>query len=178
MKKALGNDPATEPALNTHKLTVAASGEEDYFNGDIGLLFSPRTPLEIQAYFSTFRPLDYARAGTQATRSFTIPAGIVHSRGGEVLEEEDVPMAHSMEPNLRKLGPPTRLVKGKIQLENEYPVCMEGDILGSGQTTLLKMFGVATAEFKVEVLAWWSAEDQTVTKSKPPTDVSAMEVDA
>ena len=72
--------------------------------------------------------------------------------------EEDVPMAHSMEPNLRKLGVPTRLVKGKVELDQEYVICREGEILGSGQTTLLKAFGVATAEFRVELRAYWEKE--------------------
>ena len=66
-----------------------------------------------------------------------------------------MPLAHSVEPTLRKLGLPTRLVKGKVELEGEYVVCKEGEVLGSGQTTLLKMFGVATAEFVVGVRAYW-----------------------
>ena len=101
--------------------------------------------------------MDYARAGTIATRSFVLPAGTLYSRGGDIDQSEDVPVAHSMEPNLRKLGVPTRLVKGKVELDREFEVCKEGDTLGSGQTTLLKMFGVATATFRVEVKAYWEA---------------------
>ena len=170
MAKALGTDPSTAPAPNTHLLAP-------YVSGDVGLIFSPRPPSEIQSYFSDFRPLDYARAGTVATRSFTIPAGIVHSRAGEIAREEDEPLAHSIEPTLRKLGVPTRLVKGKIELENDYVVCKEGETLGSGQTTLLKMFGVATAEFRVRVLACWNKEDESVTKLESRDDEGEMEVD-
>ena len=43
-------------------------------------------------------------------------------------------------------------------LDEQFEVCKEGQTLGSGQTTLLKMFGVATAEFGVEVRAWWDRE--------------------
>ena len=82
-----------------------------------------------------------------------VPAGIVYSMGGEIAVEEDVPMAHSLEPELRKLNMPTTLTKGKITLENPYTVCKEGDMLDSRQTRLLKLFGVATADFTVGLLA-------------------------
>ena len=68
-----------------------------------------------------------------------------------------MPLAHSIEPTLRKLGVPSRLVKGKIELDTDYTVCTEGEVLGSGQTTLLKMFGVATAEFGVKIKAYFVA---------------------
>lgn len=77
--------------------------------------------------------------------------------------EEDVPLAHSVEPGLRKLGLPTRLVKGKVELHGEFVVCREGEVLGSGQTTLLKMFGVAMAEFRVGIEAYWERETGEVT---------------
>lgn len=150
MAVALGLTPATEPAPNTSLLTP-------HLTGSVGLLFTPRDPSSILTYFSTFRPLDYARAGTIATRTFILPAGTLYSRGGEIPVEEDVPLAHSIEPTLRKLGVPSRLVKGKIELDSDYKVCTEGEVLGSGQTTLLKMFGVATAEFWVKIKAYFVA---------------------
>lgn len=150
MAKALGDSPSTEPYPGTSLL-------HPYLTGAVGLIFTPRDPASIRDYFSSFCPMDYARAGTIATRSFTLPAGTLYSRGGDIDESEDVPVAHSVEPNLRKLGVPTRLVKGKVELDREFEVCKEGDMLGSGQTTLLKMFGVATAEFKVGVKAYWEA---------------------
>lgn len=151
MAAALGRSATEEPAPNTSLLTP-------HLTGTIGLLFSPRSPTEVQAYFSNFHPLDYARAGTVATRTFVLPPGAVYSRGGEIPMEEDVPLAHSIEPTLRKLGVPTRLVKGTIELEGEYVVCQKDEVLGSGQTTLLKMFGIATAEFGVELKAYWKKE--------------------
>lgn len=72
-------------------------------------------------------------------------------------------MAHSVEPNLRKLGVPSRLVKGRVELDAEFVVCREGEVLGSGQTTLLKMFGVAMAEFRVGVEAVWERETGVCT---------------
>lgn len=81
-----------------------------------------------------------------------------------------MPLAHSLETNVRKLGMPTRLVKGRVELEGEYTVCREGEVLSSGQTALLKTFGVVMAEFRVEVKAYWSAGTQEVT------EVGAMDV--
>ena len=76
--------------------------------------------------------------------------------------EEDVPLAHSAEPGLRKLGLPTRVVKGRVELDADFQVCKEGEVLGSGQTTLLKQFGIALAEFKVEIMAWWERDKGSV----------------
>ena len=96
-------------------------------------------------------------------------------------QEEDVPLAHSVEPNLRKLGLPTRLVKGKVELDGDFVVCKEGEVLGSGQTTLLKMFGVAMAEFRVGVEACWERETGEVTMVgegfERKLDVEGMDVE-
>ena len=57
---------------------------------------------------------------------------------------------------------PTRLEKGRVVLGQEYVVCEEGAVLDSHQTALLKTFGVAVAEFRVSVVAYWSAENGEV----------------
>ena len=174
MAVALGQDPETEVAPNLHLLYP-------YMTGGVGLLFTSRTPESVIDYFDSFRPLDFARAGTQSTRSFTIPNGLVYSRAGEIPVSEDEPISHTVEPALRKLGVPTRLVKGKVVLEmtdgeDGYRVCREGETLDSRQTSLLKMFGVATSEFHVAVLAYWNRKDDKVTfLQKKESD---MEVDA
>ncbi|KAG4426293.1 hypothetical protein IFR04_000476 [Cadophora malorum] len=157
MAKALGSSPEDEYQPNTHLLSK-------YLVGNVGLLFTNREPSAIQEYFGGMAKTDFARAGTVATRSFTVPAGIVYSMGGEIDAEQDVPMAHSLEPELRKLNMPTSLTKGKITLDNPYTVCKEGQTLDSRQTRLLKLFGVATAEFSVELVAYWSAATNEVTK--------------
>jgi mRNA turnover protein 4 len=171
MAKALGWSADSEPAPNTHLLAP-------HLTGAVGLLFSPRPPPDVRAHFEAFRPMDFARAGTPAARSFTIPAGVVHSTAGEVPQDQDVPVAHSLEPGLRQLGVPTRLVRGKIELSDDYLVCRQGEVLGSGQATLLKMFGVATAEFRVDLLACWSAADGAVlTMGERSGAAGGMEVD-
>lgn len=151
MAVALGTTPETAFAPNLDKLTP-------YLTGAVGLLFTNRDPQSVLDHFASFTPLDFARAGTVAPRSFTIPPGTVYATAGEIDPEHDEPLSHTIEPTLRKLGVPTRLVKGKVTLEMEggYRVCKEGDTLDSRQTTLLKMFGVAVAPFKVVMKARWS----------------------
>lgn len=157
MAKALGSTPETAYQTNTHLLSP-------YLAGNVGLLFTNTPPPATLAHFATSTSTDFARAGTPATRAFTIPAGTVFSRGGEIVEEADVPMAHSLEPELRRLNVPTTLAKGKITLQNPYEVCREGQVLDSRQTRLLKLFGVATAEFRVKLVAYWSAAETEVVE--------------
>jgi mRNA turnover protein 4 len=155
MAKALGLDDSSEHMPGLSSLTR-------HMEGNVGLLFTSRGPASVLEYFSSFSQTDFARAGTTATYTFTIPAGPVYSRGGEIPAEDDVLLPYSMEVQLRKWGMPTRLEKGKVVLGGEYTVCTEGETLNSHQTALLKLFGVAMAEFKVRVMAYWKASDGSV----------------
>lgn len=160
MAVALGQTPESEAATNLHQLTP-------YLTGAVGLLFTSRSPDSVIEYFDNFRPLDFARAGTVSTRSFSLPNGLVYSRGGDLPASEDEPISHTIEPELRKLGIPTRLVKGKVMLEltegqDSFPICREGEVLDSRQTTLLKMFGVVSSEFHVALKAQWSRDSGEV----------------
>jgi mRNA turnover protein 4 len=156
MAKALGLDVASEhlPGL---------SGLSKYLKGDVGLLCTPRPAEEVVQYFEDYSQTDFARAGIEATYTFTIPAGVVYSRGGEIPVAEDVQMPHSVEVTLRKWGMPTKLDKGKVMLNEPYTVCREGEVMNSHQTALLKIFGVAMAEFRIKPLAYWVADSGKVT---------------
>ena len=91
--------------------------------------------------------------------------------------EHDVPLGHALEPELRRLGVPTRMVRGRVVLEPPPPggeggdgegeggfvVCRRGDVLDARQARLLKLFGVCLAEFRVVVRAYWSAATGEVT---------------
>jgi len=162
MAKALGQTPAEEHLTNLSQLTA-------HLAGNVGLFFTNRDPADIIEYFGAYSQTDFARAGVTATQTFTIPAGVVHSRGGEVPEDEDVPLPHSVETTIRKWGMPTRLDKGKIVLDEPYTVCTEGDVMNSHQTALLKMFGVAMADFKIDLKAYYSTATESVT------EIGAME---
>ncbi|KAH8157278.1 hypothetical protein CIB48_g10971 [Xylaria polymorpha] len=168
MARALGHTPEDSQADNIYQLTT-------YLKGAVGLLFTNREPASLLSYFAELSQVDFARAGVTATREFVIPRGVVMSTAGEVPAEHDVAMGHTIEPELRRLGVPTRMIKGKIVLEeapegaNEeekrgYVVCRAGDVLDSRQTRLLKLFSVCMSEFRVRVLAYWSAASTEVTK--------------
>lgn len=146
MAVALGRNPESE-----HLPGLASLSQ--HLTGNVGLLFTSRSPSDILSYFSTYSETDFARAGIRATQTFTVPAGIVHSTGGMVPAEEDDPLPHSLEPELRRWGMPTRLDKGKVKLDEDYEVCREGQVLDSRQTALLKKFGIHMAEFKIRILA-------------------------
>lgn len=81
----------------------------------------------------------------------------MHARGGAIPTEHDVPLEHSLEPTVRALGMPTRLVRGAVVLDQEFVVCEEGQVLDGRQTRLLKLFGVETAEFRIRLIACWRA---------------------
>nr|G0S616.2 RecName: Full=Large ribosomal subunit protein uL10; AltName: Full=Ribosome assembly factor mrt4; AltName: Full=mRNA turnover protein 4 [Thermochaetoides thermophila DSM 1495]8PV1_CF Chain CF, Large ribosomal subunit protein uL10 [Thermochaetoides thermophila DSM 1495]8PV2_CF Chain CF, Large ribosomal subunit protein uL10 [Thermochaetoides thermophila DSM 1495]8PV3_CF Chain CF, Large ribosomal subunit protein uL10 [Thermochaetoides thermophila DSM 1495]8PV4_CF Chain CF, Large ribosomal subuni len=164
MARALGTTPEEEQADGLHRLTR-------YLTGTVGLLFTNRDPADIESYFSNLSQVDFARAGTVAPRTVTVPPGIVYSTGGEVPPEHDVPVSHTLEPELRRLGMPVRMIKGKVCLGDEkgeasegYTICKEGEVLDSRQTRLLKLFSICLSEFKVSLLGYWSSASGEVTE--------------
>lgn len=154
MSRALGTSPSDAIAEGIHRLSP-------FLTGSVALLFTNREPAAISEYFSNFTPVDFARAGAIAGSEFVIPPGVVYATGGAVPPEHDVPLGHTIEPELRRLGVPTRMVRGKVVLGGDesgegsegYTVCKEGDVLDSRQTRLLKLFDQCLSEFKVRVLA-------------------------
>lgn len=121
--------------------------------GLTAFLFTDELPETVEAYFDSFVKYDYAKANNEAPIDFTIPEGVVYSRGGQVPIEEDVPMSHSLEVILRtKYKMPTRIKGGKIFLENAFNVCSKGDKLDVTTALILKQFGVAATEFRAKLL--------------------------
>ncbi|XP_061794751.2 mRNA turnover protein 4 homolog isoform X1 [Nerophis lumbriciformis] len=117
-----------------------------YLRGEVGVLFTNKTKTEVQEYFSHFKDSDYARAGNPAQMEVTFEEGPL----------EHFP--HSMEPQLRQLGLPTALKKGVVTLLKEHTVCKYGDVLTPEQARVLKLFGIAMAEFTVQIKCMWSSE--------------------
>ncbi|KAI1133829.1 ribosomal protein L10 [Hypoxylon sp. FL0543] len=175
MARALGHSAEESYADNIYQLSP-------YLRGTVGLLFTNRNPDQLLPHIESITQdkVDFARAGTVASRDFVVPYGTVYATGGEVPAEHDVPIGHTLEPELRRLGVPVRMVKGRVVLEEGpegpqeaggYVVCREGDVLDSRQTRLLKLFSVCLSEFKVKVVAYWSAATSQVT----PVDTGAMD---
>lgn len=138
------------------------------------MLITSHPPKAVTEWFDSFVKTDFPRAGTVAPVTFMIPVGTVYSRGGQVDVADDTPLPHSLEPTLRQLGMPTRLQKGMIVLDSEYTVCKMGDVLDSKQTRLLKQFGVACAQFKVNLIGYWNKQNGDVQILRQPNE---MEVD-
>jgi len=156
LQKALGQSPEEEYKNDLHKLSR-------YDDGLIGLLLTNETPETVNEYFNSYVKNDYARAKSKSPITFTLPEGIVYSRGGQIPIEEDVPMSHSMEPTLRnKFKLPTKMVNGKITLTEPVKVVDEGQTLDVTQALILKTFGVACAAFKVKIYAYHDGETNAV----------------
>ncbi|NXC43843.1 MRT4 protein, partial [Penelope pileata] len=139
MMVALGREPSSEYRENLHQVSK-------HLRGEVGLLFTNRTKEEVDEWFSSFKEVDFARAGNRATYTVSLDTGPL----------EQFP--HSMEPQLRQLGLPTALKKGVVTLLSDYEVCKEGDILTPEQARVLKLFGYEMAEFKVTMKFVWNSE--------------------
>ncbi|RMZ76920.1 hypothetical protein DV738_g4724, partial [Chaetothyriales sp. CBS 135597] len=175
MMVALGRDAQSE-------VVPGVSALQPYVTGEVGLLFTNRSRDEVADYFDTYVELDYARSGTQASAEVRIPPGQIYTQYGVASGEED-PLPLQIEPQLRKLGIPTRIKAGKVVLEdaaegsmaadNEegYLVCRQGDTLDSRQTSILKILGVRMSEFKMALRAVYDKAQGSVSA------VGAMEID-
>ena len=179
MAHALGTSAETEHL-------PGSSGISPYLKGEVGLLCTDRPVKEIEEYFARYVEIDYARAGTVAADTFVIPRGVMltTSYGAEVGDEDPLPMA--IEPRLRSLGVPTKIVRGKVILEEiadqdenvmdeddegGYVVCRQNDALDSRQTEILKIFGKRMAEFRVGILACYDKDSGSIRA------MAEMEVD-
>lgn len=182
----LGKTRIMAIALGTTPETACEDGVEGlapYLRGEVGLLFSDREENSVKEVLESARRPDFARSGNVASRIFTLPRGqeLFTQYGVDGGEDDPIPMA--VEPQLRKLGVPTKVVRGKVFLEEGagmdddegYVVCREGEVLDSRQTTLLKIFGVRMAEFRVRLLAKWEKASGQVTELEAPE--AGMEVD-
>ena len=74
------------------------------------------------------------------------------------------PFPHNEDPQLRKLGLHTKMVRGVPTLENPHTVCETGKTLTPEQAQLLKLIGVKMVSFRVGLRAYWMAETGVVTQ--------------
>jgi len=137
MAFALGKNETEEYKDNLHQVSGCLRGQR-------GLLFTNSTKDEVTQWFESYADVDFARTGCTAEQEVVLKEG--------PLEQ----FTHSMEPQLRQLGLPTKLVKGVVTLTRDYVVCKEGDALKPEQARILKLLGHQMAEFKIHVTAVWS----------------------
>lgn len=120
---ALGAPSSSSTANSTSTSSPPAAvpppGTQDlapYLSGEVGLLFTSRPRHKITSFFADHVNADYARAGSTAARDFRIRPGELYTCF-EVEGGEDDPLPLQVEPQLRKLGVPTRVSGGKVVLE-------------------------------------------------------------
>ncbi|ORZ01885.1 ribosomal protein L10-domain-containing protein [Absidia repens] len=140
MAKALGTTAEEE-----YKEGLSAIAKQ--LHSEVGLLFTDKSPQEIQQYFTNYTQPDYARSGNIANETVIIPEGPV-KRGVD-------PMPHNMEPLVRSLGMPTSLKNGIVTLHFPYTICRDGETLSTNQAHLLKLFYRQLAEFRVDLTCYY-----------------------
>jgi len=138
MQVALGTTPESECADNLHQLAEMVVDK-------CGLLFTDRSPSEVENTLADYRPRDYARSGSQASET------VVLQKGVDTLSK----LPHSVEAHLRQLGLPTILKEGRIHLLGDHTVCKAGEELSADAAQILKLLEVQQAEFAMTVEAHW-----------------------
>lgn len=142
MALALGRDPETEHRDGLHRVARLMRGQ-------CGLMFSHQPPDQLLQYFASLSIRDYARAGIVAEETVELAAG-------QLEHAEDTIggwCSFAMEPQLRKLGLPTQLQKGRVHVTTDFTVCRLGEPLSSESAKLLKLMGRKLSSFRVAVLA-------------------------
>nr|CCC94059.1 unnamed protein product [Trypanosoma congolense IL3000] len=134
---ALGRDEASSQRTNLYKLGK-------YLTGSCGLFFTNLPAKEVKKYFEEVTAEVYARTGQVATCSLPLRAGPLTQ------------FPHSMFDHLSRLGLPIKLEKGVIVLLRDTTVCEVGETLSAEAAQLLKLYGIQSAEFKVELTAHWA----------------------
>ncbi|KAI0684927.1 ribosomal protein L10-domain-containing protein [Cytidiella melzeri] len=178
MAKALGTSVETEHLSGLHKISKNLKGQ-------VGILFTSSPPSEVTAWFDDFHPQTFLRSGSVATSTYTIPPGPILSHHSSPPE----PFPHNEEPQLRKLGLHTKMVRGVPTLDNEHIVVKKGETLSAEQAQILKLVGIKMGEFRVRLRFWWekgtgevtevegSADDTVVTTVKGDNAVEESEGD-
>lgn len=134
---AFGRTESEEYADGLSKVAAA-------LKGNIGLLFTNRPHSEVESFFSSYKEADFARSGFKATETVVLEAGEL---------EMFVP---SQEHNLRLLGLPISLKKGKVVIEEKFTVCQEGDVLTPERAKLLEYLGYKFAIFSLTLISHYN----------------------
>mmetsp|Transcript_55389 Transcript_55389/g.127314 ORF Transcript_55389/g.127314 Transcript_55389/m.127314 type:complete len:220 (-) Transcript_55389:382-1041(-) len=134
---SLGRSPSDEYADGLSDVANRMLG------GEHGVIFSDLDAASIRKCFDESQVPEFARAGFAATRVVTLDHGPL-----------DFP--HSMEPYLRKLGLPTRLMSGTVTLLSDHRICREGEELSAEQAKLLQLLDIKMAVFKLTLVCRWT----------------------
>jgi mRNA turnover protein 4 len=146
MAKALGTTPEEEHRLGISKLAQQIKGQ-------VGLFFTDSPPDEVIAWFDDFVQPEFARSGNIASRTVILPPGPVM----RIHSDPPEPFPHNEEPQLRKLGLSTSMVRGVPTLQADHKVCDAGKVLTAEQAQLLKLIGERMSTFRMGLFVRWDA---------------------
>ena len=138
---ALGRTPEEEYSDNLRHVAERIVG------GSVGLLMTSKPDNEVQGYFESLSEPDYARAGARSVAEVT------------VTEDKMSKFPVSMMEQLRKLGMPVEIKKGKVVFrdgQEKYRLCKKDEVLSAEQCKLLKHFEIKLVNFEVKLLCRWS----------------------
>lgn len=135
---ALGKQPSDEYRDGLSEASAMLRGHE------AGMLFTNETREVINQTLSESEVEDFARSGDLATQTVELDEGPLDH------------FPHSMEPYLRKLGMPTRLVNGAVTMLGHYTVCQEGQPLTPDQSQLLQLMKIKMSTFRLTLRCRWA----------------------
>lgn len=158
MAKALGCTPEDEQRDGIYKLS-------SLITGDVGLLFVreevPKgytlneedgegvvTEEDLIAYLDSLEQGEFARPGSVATETVTVPSGPLMTRDG-------IPVPSNLEGQVRQCGLPVTLIRGVVcvpESSEEHTICSEGDKLNPEQARLLKLLNYQMVTFRIKLL--------------------------
>lgn len=159
MAKALGTNLEDEQREGISKLTAK-------INGEVGLLFvrekeckgyelkveegeSLISEEELISYLDSLEQGDFARPGSLATETVTVPSGPLMTRDG-------LPVPSNLEGQVRQCGLPVTLIRGVVvvpESPEDRVVCDEGDKLSADQARLLKLLNYQMVTFRIRLVA-------------------------
>ncbi|MFH4983879.1 hypothetical protein AB6A40_010588 [Gnathostoma spinigerum] len=140
MAMSLGKDSSHERAKDLAKVTAL-------LKGDCGLMFTNADREAVVDFFKTYEEHDFARSGQIASVSVDLSQGALPN------------FSFTLEPQMRRLGLPTKLEKGVVTLLSDYRICKEGDKLNAEQAKLLKLLGYKISVFKINLIGQWTKSD-------------------
>ena len=139
---ALGHDEET--SYRPHTYRIAAD-----LKGHCTLFFTNRTREECEEIFDKFEEEEFATGGAIA------PETIVLEKGFNALKQ----FSHSMEPHLRQLGLPTRLVNSQIELLSDYLLAEEGKPLTVEKCKILKLLEKKMSRLKFQIKSFYDGKN-------------------
>ena len=137
------------------QLAMGRTAEDEYADnlrevsklckGSVGLLMTDRDCASVRTFFEGFTSQDFARAGTNASKTVNVSQS----------DFEAYPV--SMVEQFRKLGLPVHVENGKVALADKdtFTLCKKGKELSAEQCKLLVHFGHKLATFRVTLICQW-----------------------